>query len=173
MPEAVPADRWLKDRAGSPNPSWVYYYMMEIFGDGKQLLAREDDPTSAYNSKVVARPENMQKAVHFLAESQKKRARANYKDGPISFEDYKGHIDAKQPLVMNSARMGHVICGIGYRIKDGRTYAIVHDPYGRKDDGVNKWQKYNRCGEKDRYGEGIPYVFDRLDLRYIFWIEEV
>lgn len=171
MPDAVPDVAWLKEQAGAPNPSWVYYYMMEMYGEGKQKLSREDDPTSAYNSVVVANPENMQKTVGFLAEAQKKQACADYQTNPISFEDYKQRIDALQPVVINSARMGHVICGTGYQIKNGRVYAIVHDPYGQKDEDVSKWQKYNGCGENDRYGAGIPYLFERLNMRYMLWID--
>ncbi|CAN2040971.1 hypothetical protein GMMP15_2150005 [Candidatus Magnetomoraceae bacterium gMMP-15] len=161
---------WLQSH--QPSPSWLYYYIMEHFGNGKQLLRKKNDPTSAYNSVIVARPDYMQKTVNSLAEAQNSSLRARFKLNPISFNEYKQHIDAKQPLTMNSATMGHVICGIGYKIKNGQEFAVVHDPYGRKNESLRRWEKYNRCGEPDTYGKSVTYLYNRLNLRYILWIED-
>ncbi|CAN2046006.1 hypothetical protein GMMP1_220001 [Candidatus Magnetomoraceae bacterium gMMP-1] len=160
---------WLKSHKLSP--AWIYYYMMEKFSHGKQLW-EPDNPDSPYNSSIVACADYMKKVVNLFAEHQYKREHAEYKVEPISFEEYKRHIDAKHPVLINSKTMNHVICGIGYKIKHGQAYAVVHDPYGQKQENLSRWLKYNRCGEPSEFGKSISYLFEALNPAYILWIEK-
>lgn len=155
------------------SPSWLYVYMMACFGDGKQHWRVPGDPRTACNSRVVARADYLADTANVLIAAQELDLEATYIMGPIEFHDYRSCIDDGYPVVINSARMGHVVCGIGYEINDGHSVAIVHDPYGRKDQSVRKWQKYNRCGEPDNHGEAVPYDFSKLSLRYLLWIKSI
>jgi len=166
------------------SPSWIYYYMMEAWGDGQQRSSpsSEGNYNLGNNSVITADPIYMKKFVELLMQEQPGVIeQVLVKTESVTFSEYRETIESGSPVVIDIGRAGHVVLGIGY-CDDDSEMAIVHDPYGRLNpkwltkEGGKKWESYNRCGEEKEepngygnQGESVEYPFVGLEPIYLLY----
>lgn len=167
-PDGSPVNEWL---TGQPfSPTWLYVYMMDFWGDGKQLWDGIN-PTSAFNSVICARGDYLIKTIIQCARASDLQLRPVYRE-EILFTNYIEAIGINSPVVIHSRRLHHVILGIGYRIENEKLWLIAHDPYGRKSPDLRKWEAINGCGDGGICGQNVRYPFDELDISYMLYCEK-
>ncbi len=149
------------------SPTWLYVYMMDFWGGSEQKW-NGVDPTSACNSIICGRGDYMQILLQRFIDASDAALNTIYTTS-VTTHEYSRSINSRNPVVISSRALHHVILGIGYEFNNGTPWITAHDPYGKKRMDLKKWDKYNGCGDHADYGREVRYPFDLLDSLYMLY----
>ena len=168
-PQVYPDGQYISDwlRREPLTPTWLYTYMMDYWGGGKQVWDGVN-PTSAMNSVHCARGDYMSTVLRQFAAEAGKNLDVSY-TASVTLSEYRRAIDGGSPVILNSRKMHHVIVGIGYTYHDQTSWMVAHDPYGKRREDLSGWENYNGCGNNDTHGRGVRYPFHELDPVYMLY----